>query len=236
MTTDQKPTKKQIKKLKFCLDAREKVIKVMLTYHQKRVEFFKQSDFLLNTVNACVGVGALTAIGWQLAERTDIISSIVPSIKTSLVAATATVLLLFFGMLLDLTRKEEKHIWLAASYAKLNQEISDIYLTVWENLTAREYEKFTNLFHRIRNDMIVLKAKEPPILQFELFLSDKRRGIRGETETEIILKVPPWQFWMAGFFSMTNALTKFVAKYNYQVHQEEQQEQEQLKPNKDKKE
>ena len=215
MATNKKPTEAQIARLKSCLDAREVTIKVMKTYHGKRIEFFKQGNFVLNIINAFVGVGALFSIGWQLAEQTDKISSI----KISLLAATVTVLLLFFSMLLDFARKEEKHSWLAASYKRLNQEISDVYLTDWNNVSAREYEKFTDLFHRIREDMVVLKTAEPPILVFELFLSDKRKNIKGKTETEIIMEMARWQLWLANFFSMANTLARFLAKHNYQEQQ-----------------
>ena len=223
MTTDTKPTKEQIAKLKSCLDKREEVIKVMKTYHGKRVEFFTQGNFILNILNAFVGIGALSSIGWQLAEQADPVFSI----KFSLGAATLTVFFLFFGMLFDLARKEEKHRWLEASYERLNQEISDVYLTDWDNITDEEYEKFTNLFHRIREDMVVLKTEEPPVLQFELFLADQRRNIQGEEEIRVLRKITGWQCWMAGFFSRTNALSEFLANHNYQVQQQ--------KPSKDKK-
>ena len=224
MTTDTKPTQGQVEKLKSSLKSRKETVKLMRIYHRKRVEFFGQWNFFLSIVNALVGVGALFSIGWQLADQADPVFSI----KFSLGAATFTVLLLFLGMLLDLTRKEEKHRWLEASYERLNQKFSMAYFATWENLTAREYEKLTDLFHRIKDNMIVLKAEEPPVLQFEIFLADQRRNIKGEKEIKILRKINCWQCWMASFFSRTDALSKFLANHN---HEEQQQ-----KPNKDKEE
>ena len=224
MTTETKPTKEKVEKLRSSLKSREDAVKLMRIYHRKRVEFFEQWNLFLNATNAFAVVGALSLTGLQLADQTDP----VVSIKTSLLAATSTVLFLFFSMLLDLTRKEEKHRWLEASYQKLNQKFSTVYFATWKNLTEKEYEKLIALFHRIKDNMIVLKAEEPPVLQFEIFLANQRRNIQGEKEIRILRKINCWQYWMAGFFSRTNALSKFLANHN---HEEQQQ-----KLNKDKEE
>ena len=231
MTTDTKPTKEKVKKLRSSLQSREDAVKLMRIYHRKRVEFFGQWNLFLNATNAFAVVGALSLTGLQLADQTDP----VVSIKTSLLAATSTVLFLFFSMLLDLTRKEEKHRWLEASYQKLNQKFSMVYFATWKNLTEKEYEKLIALFHRIKDNMIVLKAEEPPILQFELFLANQRRNIKGEKEIRILKKITRWQYRMAGFFSRTNALSKFLANHNHEEHEKLEKDKKKKIKNKKKK-
>ena len=95
-------------------------------------------------------------------------------------------------MLVDFAKKEEKHNWLVKSYMKINQKLSDIYLVNFNKLTTKEYEKFIKLFDDIKEEMTILKIEEPPILQFEYFLSSMKKNVVNKKETLIIMKVPRW--------------------------------------------
>ena len=220
MTTDTKPTQEQIARLENQLLEVAKMIGVMIAYHNKRADFFNIHNFVLNIINALVGVGALSLIGWQLAEQTDPISSI----KTSLGAATLTVLLLFFGMLLDFARKEEKHRWLATIYRSYNKELSDIPLIAWDNLTKEDYGKIKILNFKLKDGMNCLKKEEFPILEFDFFLCGIKEKITEKKEGSVFLKVTFLQRWLANYFSMTNARARFLAKYNNEARQKDKQQ------------
>ena len=209
MTTDTKPTKKQAIRLNNELKNISQKIKIMIIYHNKRTSFFKLWNFIFNILNAVVGVSALFIIGWQLTAKTDSI------IKISLSVASVTVLLLFFTMLFDFSKKQETHHWLTTIYMNYNKEITDMTLIIWSDLTEEDYRKWEDLRNRIKEDVSSLKKTEFPILEFEYLLCVIKAKIIEEKQGSLFLKVNWWYRSCANYFPMANARARFIAKHKY---------------------
>ena len=242
MTTEQKPTGEQINRLVDQLEAIGKMIEVMTAYHNKRADFFKTWNFCLRIIDILLGVGTLVFIGLLVTMQVDNTSSVM----FSFLAAGFAVLLLFFSMLFDFSKKEESHRWLATIYRGYNKEISDANLVTWENSIEEEYKQFKAVHDRLKEGMNNLKREEYPILEFEFFLCGIKKKITEEANELMFLKIKWWQRLLANYFSMTNALARFLAKHNQQERQKQQQQAQQqqqqqkqeqpTKDNKDKKE
>ena len=220
MATDKKPTKEQVARLSDCLLEFHKIIGDMMAYHNKRTSFFKNCNLILNFINILSVMVALFLIGLNLAEQAGSIASI----KNSLWAAGIAVLLLFFGILFDFSKKEETNRLLTKIYRGYNKEIASVKLMIWSDLTNEEYKQGAALYHRLNEGVCNLKGDAFPILEFELFLCSIREKITEEKQGRVFLKVKCWQYLFASYFSMPNACAKFIAKHNYEERQQQQQE------------
>ena len=221
MTTDQKPSMEQVERLVNQLEEIGKMINVMTAYHNKRADFFKTWNFCLRIIDIFLGVGTLVFIGLLVTMQADNTSSVM----FSFLAAGFAVLLLFFSMLFDFSKKEESHRWLATIYRGYNKEISDANLVTWENSIEEEYKQFKAVHDRLKEGINNLKREEYPILEFDFFLCGVKEKITEEANELMFLKVKWWQRLLANYFSMTNALARFIAKYNYQERLKQQQQQ-----------
>ena len=147
------------------------------------------------------------------------------SAKISLWVATITVILLFFGKLLDFSKKQENHSWLATTYMGYNKELTGINLMTWDNLSAEDYIKCKNLHTRLKEGINNLRKEEFPLLEFELFLCGLKVKLTEETQGTLFLEVNGWYRFCAGYFSMENTKAILIAKHHDQERQKARQEQ-----------
>ena len=222
MTTDQKPTPKQIETLYQEFTVTFQRMGAILRYHNSRMNFFKKWNLFLKIVDAVIGIGGLVVVGLYFEN----------AISFSFGVAGIAVFLLFLNVIFDFSKKEETHRWLVSSYMNFEKTNINVNIEDWENFFQEDYERHKKALFDMNETMNNLRKEEFPILQFLSFLClTLQKQERGEP-VPIIFRVKWWQFILADYFSMPNFLMKLVEKSNAEKQQKLEQQQQQ-QPNKD---
>ncbi len=209
------PSQEQVKALHIQLTDIFNKVGLMISYHNKRMIFFKKWNFVLRFIDSFVVVGGLVIIG------------VFPEKDLSFPVAGAAVMLLILNIIFDFSKKEETHRWLISSYTSINKLVANINIEDWGNFSSENYKKYKKMLFDATETMNNLKKEEYPMLDFLLCLSDILKAHRDGNSVSIIFRVKWWQILLADYFSMPNAMMKLLEKFRKEEEKKQQQQQQQ---------